>query len=288
MLPPEHTSSVLVPGGWEMQLRRWGSGPPLVLLHGFTGDSRSWPAAAIAELAAEYTVLAVDLPGHGDSTLPARSDGFSFRDLLGDLRAGLSGAGVERAHLLGYSMGGRVALGFALRFPGSVGSLILESASPGLAEVGARDERVAADGALAAQIDSRGMEWFVDHWTRIPLFRSQEALEGSIREELRLRRLQNRPAGLAFSLRSLGSGVQPSYWDTLQNFEQPTLLMVGSLDEKFLALGERMDSQLSRSTLEVFTGIGHAVHLEAPQRWAGAVLGHLALHGPLDPPVPSR
>jgi len=271
-----------------MHLRRWGSGPPLVLLHGFTGSSRSWPAAAVSKLAREYTVLAVDLPGHGDSTLPAGPAAFSFPDLLVDLHAGLSGAGLERFHLLGYSMGGRVALGFALQFAGIVESLTLESASPGLADTAAREERAASDDGLAGRIESRGIEWFVDHWTRIPLFRSQETLADPVRGDLRLRRLQNRTAGLAFSLRSLGSGVQPSYWNALKDLKSPTLLMAGALDEKFLALGGLMEAQLPRSTLKVITGVGHAVHLEAPERWSRAVLDHLGTHGPLDPAGPSR
>jgi 2-succinyl-6-hydroxy-2,4-cyclohexadiene-1-carboxylate synthase len=244
-------SRVAVPGGWEVQIRRWGDGEPLVLLHGFTGSTRSWPVDAVSVLAREYSVVAMDLPGHGESSIPTDPGRYSFAHLIDDLAFGLDEAGVGPAHVLGYSMGGRVALGLALSQPGR------------------------ADEALAEGIEANGMEWFVDRWTRIPLFASQNALPESVRADLRARRLACSRSGLAFSLRVMGTGVQPSFWGRLEELISPTLLLAGALDPKFRSIGQRMEAQLPDASLEVVPNAGHAIHLENPRGWSGAVLKFL-------------
>jgi 2-succinyl-6-hydroxy-2,4-cyclohexadiene-1-carboxylate synthase len=248
-----------------------GSGPPLKLVHGFTGSCASWGAPVLEGLAAAgLAPVPLDLPGHGHrsgETDPAR---FQLAAALACIdEAG--GAGP----LVGYSMGGRIALHYAVRYPERVTHLVLESASPGLASAEDREERRSADEALARRLEHDGIEAFVDRWERLPIFESQAALPDAERTRVRALRLANDASSLAASLRGLGTGALPSLWNRLPKLHVPTLLVVGALDEKFVAIAERMADALPRAALVVVPGAGHAVHLERPDAWLSAVVGFL-------------
>jgi len=246
--------------------------PILVLLHGFTGSAAGWGAHLDAFAASGLPVIALDLPGHGASDAPADPARYALERTREDIPAALAQLGVApgQAVLLGYSMGGRVALCAA--FSGFLRALVLESASPGLATERERAERRASDEALAARIERAGVPAFVDEWERLPLFASQAALPADTRAALRAERLRNSPAGLANSLRSAGTGVQPSLWERLPDLAIPTLLLSGALDAKFTAIAERMAAALPRAGLRVVPGAGHAIHLEQPSVFDALVL----------------
>ncbi|HTO59471.1 MAG TPA: alpha/beta hydrolase, partial [Pseudomonadales bacterium] len=101
-----------------------GRGAPLLLLHGFTGSKLDFHDQ-IAWFSDRYRVLAPDQRGHGESTNVGREDGYSMDILVGDLAGFLDALDVERVHLLGHSMGGMVAMRFALKHPKRLKSLIL-------------------------------------------------------------------------------------------------------------------------------------------------------------------
>lgn len=252
-----------------------GNGPPVVLLHGFTGSAAAWGEAIPGGLA--RPVLLVDLPGHGPGARPDHLAGLGFLAaldlLLESVAPHLDGG---PADWVGYSMGGRIALALALRHPGRVRRLVLESASPGLATARERAARKRRDEALARRIESGGLAAFVDEWMAQPLFRSQAALPAEVRDEARRIRLGHDPEALAEALRVLGTGVQPSFWDELGRLAVPTLLLTGSGDPKFRALARQMHEALPRAEHEEVAGAGHAVHLEAPGAWLRVVRSFLA------------
>lgn len=237
-----------------------GDGPPVVLLHGFTSSGKTWEPL-VEELKDTYTVISIDLPGHGKTVTPDRT----MRECCTDLAFLLQSLRYTRVHMIGYSMGGRVALSFAYYYPELVNSLLLESASPGLRTERERFERKSKDEKLARTIEEDGIYSFVAYWERIPLFDSQQSLPEEVRTKIQEERLAQKEKGLAMSLRKMGTGSQIPLWNKLQDIQTSTMLLVGEYDDKFVLINQEMQRKLPSATLEVVPGAGHTVHLERPK-----------------------
>lgn len=228
-------------------------GSPVVLLHGFGQNGRCWGPLAPA-LAAHHVVTALDLPGHGAA-------GAVLADLrtTADLVAGAI-APDGPAAVVGYSLGGRVALHTALAHPDRVERLVLISATAGIDDEAERAARRTSDEALAAHIESVGVDAFVDEWLALPLFAGLPA-EGRFVAERRT----NTARGLASSLRLAGTGTQAPLWSRLAELTMPVLVVAGQDDTKFAALAERLAAGIgANATLAIVGGSGHTVHLEQP------------------------
>lgn len=260
--------------GLRLGVVRDGSGPPVLALHGFTGSAETWEPLREA-LGGRYDLAAVDLPGHGRSSAPADAARYALPRLADDLARLLDVMEIGRAAVLGYSLGGRAALHLAHRHADRVAALILESASPGIADPSERAARARDDDALAGFVEREGVEAFVDRWERLPLWASQAPLPAEVREGLRAQRLRNRVSGLAGSLRGAGAGAEPSLEEALGALHTPTLLLAGALDAKYVAIGERMAKAIPGARLQVVPGAGHAIHLERPAAFAELVGGFL-------------
>jgi len=249
----------------------------LDLLHGFTGSALGW-GHLIADLADRgLHIVALDMLGHGESDAPAEAERYSMEHCQEDILAALQALGIERgeAILLGYSMGGRIALYTA--FSGYFRALILESVSPGLATPEERQQRRASDEALARRIERDGLEAFIDYWEKIPLFASQQRLSAEQREELRFQRLNNSTVGLAKCLRGVGTGAQPELYTRLSTLNLPVLLLAGELDSKYCTIAQHMASQLPQATLQIIPAAGHTIHLEQPDAFVAEVSKFCAL-----------
>ena len=249
----------------------------LVLLHGFTGSAMAWGHLIIDLASTGLHIVALDMLGHGQSDAPADAERYSIEHCQEDILAALQTLGIERgkAILLGYSMGGRIALYCGLS--GYFRALILESASPGLATPAERQQRQASDEALATRIEQDGIEAFVDYWEKIPLFASQQQLATEQREELHAQRLNNRAQGLANSLRGVGAGAQPELYTRLPTLHLPVLLLAGELDSKFCAIAQQMALQLPQAKLQIIPQAGHTIHLEQPDAFMAEVSEFCAL-----------
>jgi len=243
----------------------------LVMLHGFTGSAAGWGHQLDAFATYGLRVIALDLLGHGQSDAPYDPQRYAIEHCQQDVLAVLQELGVskDQAILLGYSMGGRIALYTA--FSGFFRALILESASPGLEDPAEREQRRFSDEALAASIELDGVQAFIERWEKLPLFTSQKSLPFECRQALRRQRLQNRATGLAQSLRGVGTGVQPSLYARLPTLHIPVLLIAGELDTKFTAIARQMAQVLPQSQLRIIPGAGHTVHLERPQEFVSLV-----------------
>ncbi len=271
-----HTAdSVNPPATFPYHLHSWGreGNPPVLLLHGFTGHGGSWAGAGHTFAAAGFHVLAPDLLGHGSSPHPSESMRYGMARAAADLNSLLDVLSLEAVHLAGYSMGGRLALYFALSYSERVRTLCLVSASPGIAPAVERAERRESDNALADRIERDGTAAFVDYWESLPMWESQQrGLTVKQRRQLRAQRLRNRPDGLANSLRGMGSGAQPALLDELPSLDVPTLLIAGVEDKKFVAVNRQMAQSIPDVQEVIFPGAGHAVQLEKPREFARAVL----------------
>lgn len=223
-----------------------------MLLHGFTQTGRSWNP--VRRRATRYRAAAPDLRGHGAAAarLPA-----GFAEVTADLDALVA----DGAVLAGYSMGGRIALHYAVARPGRLFRLVLVGASPGLADPRQRAARRATDDALADRIEAIGVEAFARDWAGEPLFAGQAPAVAALAHAERLRQT---PAGLAAALRGLGTGVMEPLWERLGEVRIPVDLVVGGRDSRFRATAEAMAARLPRAEVVVVPGAGHTVHLEAP------------------------
>lgn len=244
----------------------WGRGEaPAVFLHGFAGGARSF--AHLEPLLGDVlTACCPELPGHG------RTPGASWDETVEALAAALP----PRAVLAGYSQGARLALAVAVKYPERLDRLILESGAAGLRRRHDRVLRRRADEALAALLQSRGLEAFMAKWERLPLFAGLRALPAVEQEALRSRRVDHSPEGLAGALRTLGQGAQPDLWPALQALRVPTLLLTGSNDAKYTRLARLMTADLPLAWRVSFRGVGHAPHLECPALYAAEVRQFLA------------
>ncbi len=253
-----------------------GNGVPILMLHGFTGSAEGWGEGILEGLARERPVLALDLPGHGESDTERGPAGYTLDRVLDDLVGVLDDEGIAAADWVGYSMGGRIALAAAIRFPKRVRKLVLESGSPGLRTEDARARRRRQDELLARRIETQGIESFVDYWMAQPLFSTQSRLPAAVLGDARRRRLRNKPRALAGVLRGLGTGSQPSFWAELGSVRAPTLLLTGALDTRYTGIGAEMARAIPDATHRVVPDAGHTVHLEVPRQWLEAVGPFLA------------
>lgn len=244
-----------------------GAGDPLALLHGFSGGASTWQDIS-ERLAEDFQLIAIDLLGHGASDAPADVASFRMESVAADIVDLLDQLLATNPYLLGYSMGGRLALFLACAYPGRFRALVLESASPGLADEYARAERRRRDNQLADQIERDGVASFVADWESLPLWSTQS--KAQIRAQ-RSQRLTNRPRGLANSLRGMGAGAQPNLWEQLPNLTVPACLIVGERDDKFRRINQAMDEAMPRSSLSIIPAAGHNTHLEDPDAFCQAL-----------------
>jgi 2-succinyl-6-hydroxy-2,4-cyclohexadiene-1-carboxylate synthase len=229
--------------------------PTVLLLHGFTHTGASW-GPVVAALGERYRALTPDIRGHGSA-----ADAHPVT--LEAVRADLEELVPERFTLVGYSMGGRLALHVAVALGGRVERVVLIGASPGIADPVQRGARRRSDEQLAAEIERSTMEEFAGRWAQTPML---AGLPDPVLARVHADRLRSTPSGLANALRGLGTGALPSLWGRLEELTMPVTLMVGERDQKFREIADQMSSLLADAEVVAVAGAGHAVHLEVPQR----------------------
>jgi 2-succinyl-6-hydroxy-2,4-cyclohexadiene-1-carboxylate synthase len=273
--------------GLRWAVRVAGSGPALLLLHGFTGSGRSWDGGlAAAAIGAGFTAITPDLPGHGgtawragnptawvagDPADPGDASRATIERSADDLPVLLRALGHNSAHVVGYSMGARVALRLAIEHSAFVACLVLEAPSAGIVDAAGRAARRAADDALARTLERGGIEPFIDAWERAPVLAGEARLGAGARAALREIRVAHDPAGLAASLRAAGQGSMEPLDGRLREIASPTLVIVGA-DDLVRDRAAAVAAGIPGARLAVIDGAGHAPHLEAPATFRRLVL----------------
>lgn len=262
------TSSIVSPLAFEV------TGPPeapaVLLLHGFIGSRHDWhPVTEV--IARTHRCIAVDLPGHGETGDPRDPILWTPDGCVAALAGLLDAAG--GGSVVGYSLGGRLALQLAIEHPGVATRAVIVSSSPGLADEPTRQTRRAEDEQLAHRLETQGLEAFLDGWYRQSLF-------ATLREQPRYfevleRRHRNDPRLLARSLRSMGTGSQRSLWGDLPGLRTPLLFLAGERDSKFTALAFDAVALCPLAEAVILRGRGHALVEEDPEAVARETAGFL-------------
>jgi 2-succinyl-6-hydroxy-2,4-cyclohexadiene-1-carboxylate synthase len=250
--------------------------PPILFLHGFMGDRRDF-APVTSYLVDHYRCLAIDLPGHGKTRVMKEAEygmALTARAIVGVLDQ----LHISKCFLVGYSMGGRLALYLAVHFPERFIKTVLESASPGLKTEEERGRRSQQDWHLATKLETTNFTEFLTNWYEQPLFASIKRRMDRSKMSLTLaqmleRRQQNQPHELAKSLRNLGTGSQPSLWAELAQNQVPLMLLVGELDHKFVQINQEMVAHCPSAQLRVVKDCGHNVHSENVQDFVESLRG---------------
>lgn len=239
-----------------------GEGSLIVALHGFTGAGVTM-IPLLEGIRNGRPAVAVDLVGHGESDSPEYLDAYSMASVVDQVLSIIGPRNPETVHLVGYSMGGRVALSMAARAPWYFASITSLSATPGLDDPVERAARHDADLALAAHVEDLGVDAFIDEWLQKPLFSSYVAgLDGEARACTVEVRTANSPHGLANSLRGTGTGAMPPVWNGLANLRSPLLAVAGALDSTYVQIANDMTEAVPSGQVSIIADAGHVVHEE--------------------------
>jgi 2-succinyl-6-hydroxy-2,4-cyclohexadiene-1-carboxylate synthase len=225
---------------------------PVVLVHGFLGEPADWDAT-VSSLGVQRRVLRaafLDAPGAGRSV----------RELAAALAEAIRAAGLAPATLVGYSLGGRVALAALAEHPTAIARVLAVSASAGIDDPLERSERASADDQLAAALEREGLAPFLERWYAQPLFASLRSHPDFAL--VTRRRLAGDARAWARVLREASPGRTESLTDRLPALADRLALAVGSLDSKYLALAKALRASVPDLPITVVDGAGHAIPLE--------------------------
>jgi 2-succinyl-6-hydroxy-2,4-cyclohexadiene-1-carboxylate synthase len=236
-------------------VRRFGNGPPLIALHGFTFTGEQFASAAHQ---LRRTVFAPDLPGHGRSVAVSTQ----LDDVVDAIETTVASF-PEPVPLLGYSQGGRLALLAALRQSEGISALVLISANAGIEDTNERASRAESDARMAGKLSGMTIDEFLDTWTAAGIT-STSHLSAEDRAADRAIRQENSPIGLANALIGYGQGAQPSLWTRLAELAMPVLVMSGSRDEKYSVIADEMTSRIPDVERVTVADAGHNPLLDAP------------------------
>lgn len=230
-------------------------GPAVVLVPGFMQRGDAWRPVA-DRLGPSHRVICLDHRAH------------TFTGRVEEILEATSPGSV----LVGYSMGGRLALHAVLRRPRAPAALVLVGASAGIEDQRLREERRAADLHLADWMEAHSIEEIVDRWERLPVFATQSP---ELRDALRPGRLSHDPRELASLLRTAGQGAMPPVWDRLAEIRCPLLAVAGEADDAYVAAAHRLADAAARGSVRLLAGSGHAPQLEQPDGFARLLLRFL-------------
>lgn len=261
--------------------------PALVLLHGFLGCGADWQAT-VSQLNKQFYCICLDLPGHGATSQLDSDHCAGLDDCCAQIDATLNAIGVTKSWLVGYSLGGRIAMHYVSQYlpecyPSGknkgfglvVCGLILESANPGLVSDCQREMRWQNDHRWAVRFRRESLSTVLNDWYQQPVFASLSLQE---RQAMIMRRLTNDGLSLAAMLEATSLSRQTYLGDVLCRQDIPMLYLCGAEDDVFHRIGQQL-SECQNMTLVVQAQAGHNVHVACPASYADTILSFYASHG---------
>ena len=235
-------------------------GPTIVLVHGFMGDHRDFLPLA-EELASEgYRLVLFDLPGHGASSLAGLGPNFEEACLWiwQQLQAHLKGD----VYVVGYSLGGRIALSWKIMFDRDISLLVLESSSFGIQNLEERQQRLLKDQKLLGAVTTgvQSFKSFLDAWYRLPLFAGLGA--SPYYQEMLARRQTQNPHSLQIALDTFSVGNMRSLWTHLDRLSGGLMYLSGGEDKKYTNFGQNLPQSWLH---KVVCQASHNIHGQCPK-----------------------
>ena len=258
---------------WHYIVRGNRHHPPLIFLHGFMGISSDW-LEITERFEDHYYCILPDLPGHGRSVMGTMAEPLDFDFVARGLLNLMGGLDLTSAAVIGYSMGGRVALYTATRYPERFDALVLEGASPGLRDDNERESRRVLDQGRAREIEKVGIAAYTEIWYEADLFQTLRRHSEKL-DKMKSVRKNNDTAWMAKVIRELSVGRQPPLWDHLVALNMPVLLIAGDLDHKYKQIVCQMKDCLKDSQVCLVPETGHNTHVEAPEKFGQALADFL-------------
>ncbi len=252
----------------KLNYKTWGSPeqPALIMLHGFLGNAAEWkPVAEV--FSKQFYCIAVDLPGHGDSqqiTLPEDKAFEAFDEHMLVLADSLR---LEKYSMLGYSLGGRLAMSHMLSYPDQVEHVIAESANPGLASELERGRRRMQDKQWARRFREDPIEDVLRDWYSQPVFAD---LTDSERWKLVEQRKSGKTDALADMLLATSVARQKNLWQLMTQGGFSLGYICGSKDSRYKEVGRRLLQRSPGVIQQQVEGAGHNVHLHHKERFVQA------------------
>ena len=228
-------------------------------MHGFLGSSSDWKSI-VKNLSSDFYCLAIDLPGHGLSEIDDSKDSYTIENTAMYISEFLQDNKFEKCNLVGYSMGGRIAIYLAIHYPDYFNKIIIESAQPGIKDDIEREQRKKHDKNLAQKLISKPFQEFLEFWYNQPIFETLKNHKNFA--NLFQSRLNNSPQKLAKSLEEIGAGAQQSLWAELRKIENSCLLITGEFDTKYQKIFSKMHKEIYSSNFVILKKSGHNTHFE--------------------------
>lgn len=258
-----HKTGTAEVNGTQLQFEIAGSGHPLVLIHGFSLDGRMWDDQFFT-FANNYRVMRYDMRGFGKSALPTAEE-YSHVD---DLVALLDHVGLQKAHLVGLSLGGRVAIDTAISHPTRVASLVpVDSVLHGFQWTNT------SDGDIWTAAKELGVASAKQMWMDSPIFASARSKPDVA---YRLNNIIREYSGWHFVNDNPWRPLTPSAMDQLHTITAPTKILVGEKDlEDFQSITNILKAKVPGATCQVISDAGHMCNMEQPELFNQAVLSFL-------------
>ena len=232
---------------------------PLLLLHGFMGESADYDSLA-SKLQNTFYCIVIDLPGHGQTKSSDDAD-YTIEKTSDAVIGLLQKLQINKPHLYGYSMGGRIAFYLLTHYPNVFDKSIIESSSPGLKTEDEKKERKQKDLLLVKRMRMQSLKLFLQDWYNLELFSTIDKQSESFQTML-TQKSKNNIAKLALSLQYAGTGVMPSLWDMLESIQTDVLLITGAFDNKYKNIAQEITTKHSNFTHQIIDDASHNVHFE--------------------------
>jgi 3-oxoadipate enol-lactonase len=245
-----------------------GKGPPIFMVHGIGARRQGW-AKLVGYLKDEFQCISYDLRGHGDS--PKSKGTFGLDELVADLEALRARLGVEKAHVIGHSLGGMIGPAYARKYPDRVLSVgLLSTAAFRTEDDSAKVKAVVKameDKGIPQVLDTLSARWFTD----------QFMAEHPERIEARKKQVVDTDPGVFLNVFHIYAETEMGPW--LHEVKQPCLVLTGELDGGCNPrLNRQIAAALPNSELVILDGLKHAILIEASERVAPPLKKFLKAH----------